>query len=395
MSDSLPASLAASIAPAPRELTLFDVLLLLKTNSRRVAAVTVGAGALAFGITFLFAPKFTAEVVFIPPQQQQGGLMGLLAGGALGGLAGGMAGGLGLKSQGEQWQSMAKSRTVLDGLIKRFDLVKRYDQEYIFKTRKKLESRTDVSLGKDGLITIDVEDVDPKVAAQMADAYIDELNKMNDALAIASANQRKTFFEGQLKEANEALIKAESALQAGGINASLLKVSPEAAVDVVGQLKAQEAASEIKLKILATRVTPDTPEYRDAQKELEGIRAKLAEANAKSAAGAATGTGDDYVRRYRDFKYAETLFELMAKQYEMARADEAMEGTDIQVVDHAFVPEWKSSPKRGIISVIAALLAFAGSVTWLLARASLSEARAHRPSLDETLRSLRAARWFR
>lgn len=385
----------AANAPTPREFTLFDVLLIIKKSSRRLLLVTVGAGVLALAGTFLIPPKFTAEVVFIPPQQPQGGVAGLLAGGALGSLAG-VAGGLGLKNNAEQWASLVKSRTVEDALIKRFDLLKRYDEEFVFRARNRLESRTSVTLGKDGLVKVEVDDTDPATAAQMADAYIEELQKLSDGLAVSDAAQRRVFFERQLKQANEVLVKAEMALQAGGINENLLKVSPDSAVALVGQLKAQEVAAQIKLDILGTQVTKETPEWRNAERELQGLRAQLAVANAKQAnAVTRAGTGDDYIRRYRDFKYAETLFELMARQYELAKVDEAKEGSFIQVVDHAMVPEWKSSPKRGIITVIVMLLTFAGAVTWLLVSASLDEAEALRPTLSETLRALRAARWIR
>lgn len=387
-------STEAEIQVTPREMTLFDVLLIIKQNSRRIALITVTAGALAVGGTFLIRPKFTAEVVFMPPQQQSG-LAGLLAGGALGNLSG-VAGSLGLKTSGEQWASMVKSRTVEDALIQRFDLRTRYDEEFIFRARDKLESRTNVSLGKDGLVTVAVEDTDPKVSAQMAEAYVEELQKLSDNLAVTDAAQRRVFFERQLKQANEALAKAESALQAGGVNANLLKVSPEAAVGLVGQLKALEAAAQIKLEVLSRRVTKDAPEWRDAQQELEGLRTQLAAANANQGQTAgATGTGDDYIRRYRDFKYAETLFELMARQYELAKVDEAKEGSLIQIVDHAVVPEWKSSPKRAVIAIIVTLLAFAGAVIQLLVRVAMADAQHEREGLRRTLSALRQARWFR
>jgi uncharacterized protein involved in exopolysaccharide biosynthesis len=385
---------AAPELPESREFTLFDLLLLLKKNSRRLLLNTVGVGVLAFGATYLIAPRFTASVKFLPPAQQQG-LAGLLGESALGGLAS-VAGGLGLKSTGEQWVGMLKSRAVEDNLIRRFDLEHRYRQQFMFKTRAKLEARTDVALGKDGIITIEVDDEDPTIAAHLADGYVEELQKLSNGLAIGEAAQRRVFFERELKQANETLLKAETALRTGGINESLLKASPETAADIVAQLKAQETAAQIRLDVLRSRVTQNSPEWRDAEQALSGLREQLAAANKASSSGNdGQGSGADYVRRYRDFKYAEALFELMAKQYELAKADEAREGSLIQVIDPAVVPEWKSSPKRLVIAAVAALFALALTIIRLLVKQAVNDARATRPSLATTLGALRATRWFR
>lgn len=381
-----------------RGFTLYDVLLTVKRHSRRVAVATVSAGAIAFGASMFMTPMYTARVTFLPPSQSDSAA-GMLMGG-LSGLAS-LAGGLGMKSSDEQWVGMLRSETVEDAMVRRFDLMKRYDAKFHFVARKRLEARTSVTLGKDGLVKVEVDDADPATAAQMASAYVEELQKLSDTLAITDASKRRQFFEGQLKQANDALVKAQVALEKGGISESLLKASPEAAVDVVGQLKAQETAAEIKMNVLRGRVTTSSPEWRDAVQELAAVRAQLAAASASSfreasASGpAASQGGADYIRRYRDFKYAETLFEMMARQYELAKLDEAKQGAFIQIVDHPTVPEWKSSPKRALIALVMAVVAFLVTLGHLLVRASLATARRNSPEVASTLEQLRAVRWFR
>lgn len=378
--------------------TLFDVLLTLKRHSRRLALVTLACGAMAFGATYLVQPKFTGTAKFMPPAaQQSSGLAGLLGGSGLGGLAGSLSGGG--KTTPDMWIGFMRSRTVEDAIIQRFDLVKRYRQEFQFKTRQMLESRTSASAGKDGLITVEVQDTDPEMAAKLANAYIDELQKLNDTLAVSDAAQRRLFFEQQLRQANESLVKAEAALRSTGVGESFLKASPEATADLVGQLKARELEAEIKASVLRSRVTENAPEWRQVQQELQSLRRQLQTAmNAPVPAGAASGaTASDggYLKRYRDFKYAETVFETMARQYELARIDEAKEGSLLQVVDRAVAPEWKSSPKRLLTALIAAVVGFALMMIRLLMRQSLSAACAANPSLSTTLAALQAARWFR
>jgi capsule polysaccharide export protein KpsE/RkpR len=225
----------------------------------------------------------------------------------------------------------------------------------------------------------------------MAAAYVQELSNLMSSLAVTEAQQRRMFFERQLKEAKDNMTKAEIALRAGGIEADIFKSSPQAAVTAVAQVQAQIAAQEVKLGAMRGYLTEAAPEFKQGLTELQALRAQLAKlesnqrdratpaastpgtaaagASAGAAAGASTGATSpdqpaiaggslsDYVSRFRDFKYFETLFELFAKQYEIARVDESREGAVIQIVDPAAVPEWKSKPKRGLIAVIATLAA--------------------------------------
>ena len=334
------------------EISLLDLLQVVLDNLKLLILVPLAAGLLALGITFLTPPTFTATTKFMPPQQQQSAAAAMLQNlGALGGLAGATGA---LKNPLDQYVAFVKSRTLQDALIDRFNLAERYDEKYRHDTRKTLEKNTAVAAGKDGLITIDLDDKDPIVAAQIANAYVEELGKMLNRLAVTESQQRRVFFEKQLVVAKDNLVKAEQGLKSSGVNSSALKASPQAAVEGLARLKASIAAQEVKLASMRGYLTESSPDFKQALTELFALRAQLTRAEKDEP----TSRGDsDYIAKYREFKYNETLFELFAKQYEMAKVDESREGAVIQVVDVAVAPERKSKPKRAIIAALVSLFA--------------------------------------
>jgi uncharacterized protein involved in exopolysaccharide biosynthesis len=336
------------------EISLLDLLQVVADNLRLLVLGPLATGLLALAITFAIPPTFTATTKFMPPQQQQSAAAAMLQGlGALGNLAGSASG---LKNPADQYVAFLKSRSVKDALIDRFKLTERYGEKFKQDARKELENNELIASGKDGLITIDASDKDPAFAAQLANAHVEELGKLLNRLAITEAQQRRLFFEKQLASAKENLVKAELSLKASGVNSSALKASPVAAVEGLARLQAGITAQEIKLASMRGYLTESAPDFKQAQTELAAMRAQLAHAEHEEPASVGASGGDsDYIAKYRDFKYFEALFELFAKQYEIARVDESREGTVIQVVDTAVAPELKSRPKRALIALATTL----------------------------------------
>ena len=329
------------------EISLLDLLQVVADNLRLLVLGPLVAGLLALGITFAIPPTFTATTKFMPPQQQQSGAAAMLSSlGALSGLAGAASG---LKNPADQYVAFLKSRSVQDALVDRFKLTERYDEKFKQDTRKTLEKNVQIAAGKDGLITIDVDDKDPQFSAQLANAHIEELGKLLNRLAVTEAQQRRVFFEKQLSNAKENLVKAEQALKASGVNSSALKASPAAAVEGLAKLKATIIAQEIKLASMHGYLTESSPDFKQAKTELTAMRAQMSRAENSEPLG--DSKDSDYIAKFRDFKYYETLFELFAKQYEMARVDESREGAIIQVVDTAQAPERKRKPQKALISI--------------------------------------------
>lgn len=371
---------------ADDEISLLDLALVLAENLRMLILVPLVAGLGALGISYLIVPTYTATTRILPPQQQQSAAATFLATqlGAFAGVAGAAAG---IRSAADTYAAMIKSRTVADRLVARFKLRELYQAKYDEDARKGLTSRTKITVGKDGLIVIDVDDHDAKRAADLANAYVEELHQLTQTLVVSEAAQRRLFFEKQLKQAKDELTKSEIALRASGISEAAIKTVPQSAIEALARLKAQVTAQEVKLAALRGYMTESNPEFKQAQQELAALRAQLGKAEQIDSTKA-TGAGAEYIAKFRDFKYYETLFDLMAKQYEVARLDEAHEGAVVQVVDAAIPPERKSKPNKTLIAVVTTLAVFFALVLGLFVRLGLHYA-ANEPRSAEKLARLR------
>ncbi|HUF81703.1 MAG TPA: Wzz/FepE/Etk N-terminal domain-containing protein [Burkholderiales bacterium] len=346
------------------ETSLLDLVLVIAEHLRLVVAVPLCVGLVALGVSFLIPPTYTATTKLLPPQQQQG-LMSMLAS-QLGALAGPAAAVAGVKNPSDVYVAMLKSRTIADRLIERFGLHRQNDLKFNEQASNGLRARTRVTSGRDGLIVVTVDDPSAERAAALANAYVEELSLMTQEVAITEASQRRVFFERHLKNSRDELMRAEVALRKAGINEATLNVVPSSAIEFVANLKARVTAQEIKLAVMRGSMTESSPEFMQASSELAAMRAQLAKAeqNDQSKAGE---RGAEYIPRLRNFKYHEALFEMMAKQYELARLDEAREGAVIQVIDKALPPQFKSKPNKTQIAVIATLVAFFLTVLALFA----------------------------
>lgn len=306
----------------------------------------------------------------MPPQQQQGLAASALASlGGLGALAGGVTG---MRTPADQYVGLMQSVTVADRIIAAFDLATVYDEELQVDCRAELARRSRFNVGKrDGLIEIQVQDTDPKRAADIANRYVEELKAMSSKLAVTEAQQRRNFFEEQLLKTRRDLTDAEHALGASGFGAGALRVEPRAVVESYARIRNEVAATEVRLRTMAATLSSNAPEVLQQRARLEALRAQLALVERAPQAG----SDSDYLERLREYKYREALFEVYARQFELARADEAREGALIQVVDTATAPERKVWPRRGMFTAFAMLVALvlgAVFVVWRERAADLS-----------------------
>lgn len=329
-----------------------------------LAPLTIGL--LALGAAYLVPPTYTATTTFLPPQQAQSTAAAALS--SLGSLAG--LAGSGIKTQADQYLAFLQSATVSDRMVDAFKLMDAYKAELRIEARERLARNVVMSIGKkDGVISIAVDDHSPQRAADMANRYVDELRRLTSTLAVTEAQQRRVFFEQQLEQARDKLTRAQMALQASGVDQGTLKAEPKSAAEAYARLRAEITAAEVRLASLRDGLADHTPEVRHQQAAITTMRAQLSRAEQP----ATSGGNADYVSRYREFKYQETLFELFARQYELARADESRDGALIQVIDVAQVPERKSKPRRGMIAIAATL----GAAVMLSVIVVLRAARRH------------------
>lgn len=333
-------------------ISLVDLLKVIAARWKSIGLAGALAGMLGLGGAMLLPPVYTARTLVMPPQQQNSAASALSSLGALAGLTGG-----GVKNTADQYIALLQSTTVSDRIIDRFKLLAVYDEDFKVDARKKLAKNVVIVSGKkDGLIAVEVEDKSPQRAADIANAYVDELRYMTNILAVSEAQQRRKFFEQRLEETKNKLVQTQLALQTSGFNAGTLRAEPKAAAEGYARIKAEVTAAEVRLESMRQMLTDHAPEVVQQQSVVSRLRAELARAEQKEPEGADAG----YIGRYRDYKYQETLFDLYAKQFEMARMDESREGALIQVVDVAQPPEKKSGPKRLMFALVAAVAAMLG-----------------------------------
>jgi tyrosine-protein kinase Etk/Wzc len=351
------------------EISLLDLLQVIVDNLRLLVLGPLVCGLAALCVSFAIPPTFTAKTQFLPPQQQQSSAASMLASfGALGGLAGAATG---LKSPADQYIAFMKSVSVQDALIERFKLLEKYEAKLKTDARMALTGSVRIASGKDGLISVEVDDKNPKLAADLANAHVEELRNLLGRLAVTEAQQRRMFFEKQLAQTKDNLAKADLALKSSGINSSVLKSSPALAVEAVARLKAVISVQEVKLGTMRNYLTESSPDFKQALSELASLKSQLIKAEKEEPASLAAS---DYVARYREFKYQETMFELFAKQFELAKVDESREGAVIQVLDFAESPERKAKPKKAIIAIIAALASGFALLLFVFIRNALNSA---------------------
>nr|WP_276597982.1 Wzz/FepE/Etk N-terminal domain-containing protein [Roseateles koreensis] len=365
--------------PENEGIDMLDLLTILASRWRLLLAAPVAVGAVAFGASYLIAPTFTAKTTFLPPQQQQSSAASALASlGALSGLAGGMAG---IKSPADQYVSLMQSVNVEDRIIDRFKLMEAYEAKYRFQARKELEQNVRISLGKkDGLISVEVDAKNPQVAADMANQHVAELRRLTSELALTEAQQRRAFFEAELKRTQLKLVEAQQILQSSGFNPGALKAEPKAAAEGYATLKAQATSAEVKLQTMRRGLADTAPEIQQQESLLGALKSQLAKLEGSNRD---PKNDSDYISRYREYKYQETLFELFSKQFEMARLDESREGALIQVVDVATPAEYKSKPKRALMAISFTFAAFFVLVIGLLSRHFWREAKTRREDTEK------------
>ncbi|HEY3705341.1 MAG TPA: GNVR domain-containing protein [Terracidiphilus sp.] len=360
----------ATSDPPRTDVRFLTLLLILAERWRLIAGAAVVASVIGIALALLLPVRYTAEVTIMPPAQQSSALTSALASefGGLGSIASLAGGGLGLKNQNDMYVSMFKSRVVEDALIHRFNLQQEYGKKFLSDTRKKFEKRASVEGGqKDGLIHIAVEDHDPRRAAEIANAYVDEFQTLSKHLAITEAGQRRVFLQGQVDETRKHLADAEDAMKNTEQKTGLISLDSQARalIESAAYMRAQIAAKQVQIDTMRAYATDQNAGLAQAQQELAALRAQMRKLTGSQDVdgmiipkGQVTEAGLEYVRKMRDVKYYEAEFALLSKQLELARLDEAREGSLIQVVDPAYPPDKRSFPQRTLMVLAAACAGF-------------------------------------
>jgi len=380
-------------------ITFTDLLIWLGERKKLIGSVTGAVAVVSVVVALLLPPIYTARTTFLAPgsQQQSGSAAALAALGSLGALSGGIA----AKTPDDLYVALLKSDSVQHGLDQRFNLRAHYDVETYEALRRALTNHVRVSADKkSGVISVEVDDKDAKFAADLANAHDLEVTKLLGRLAVSEAQLRRAFFEKQLQDTKENLVKAEQTLQAVQEKSGVIVLDKqaEALITNAALLRAQISEREVQLRVLRTSATDQNPAVIRLNSELRGLRAELA--RMESSQGGAPGSAVDlpvgripeaavdYVRARRELKLQEMLLEGMLRQYEIAKLDEAREGPVLQQVDVAQVPDFKSKPSRTLIVLASTLLSLLFVSTWVIVRRYFTTVRADDPAAASAWRNL-------
>ena len=380
-----PVATEKSASRAQTEISLLDITVLLVAHKRFIIRFVLGAAALAILMALLLPVRYEAKVVLMPPQQSSSMASALLGQiGNMGALTS-LAGGLGLKTPADMYVSLLTSRTVEDAMIQRFGLMAEYREKRMSDARQEFERRrTAVAGSKDGLIRVSVEDGDPKRAAELANGYVDEFRKLSASLAITEAARRRLFFDRELQQAKDDLTVSEEAMRKTQQSTGVLQIDSQARslIESAAVLRAQVVAKEVQIQSMKSYAAEDNPNLIVAKQQLDALQSQLQQIAGSQhdtgsgivlSKGRVTEAGMEYIRRLRDLKYNETVFELLAKELELAKLDEAREGEIVQVVDAAVPPDKHSSPHRTLIVIGMTILAFFVAVFWIIVRQGLEQ----------------------
>jgi uncharacterized protein involved in exopolysaccharide biosynthesis len=371
------------IAPEPKSFDLFDFLLIL-SEYRKTITLSIGIStAIGILICIFVRPTFTATAIILPPQQGQSlaTMMGQLS--ALASLAGAAGGNNAFKTPADMYIGILESRTIADNLISKYHLQELYKARGMEDARLALKNNSRFLAGKDGLIHINVEDHDPNRASELTNAYVDELYSMNSHLAITEAAQRRVFFDQELADEKSALGTAEEELKKTAQQTGIIHLGgqAESIIRSLAVLRAEIASREVEINSMRMFATEQNPVTVRIREEINALRQQLSKLENDPRSQELSDTVGisvermpavslEYVRKLRDVKYHETLYELLAKQYEAARIDEAKAAPVIQVVDRAVPPDKKSGPHRLWILLGCGLMGFViGYVVAIVTRA--------------------------
>jgi uncharacterized protein involved in exopolysaccharide biosynthesis len=340
---------------------MMDLLLVLARYNRLIIMLTLLGAVLAVTYVMLATKIYTAKTVLLPPQQESQNASALLS--SLGG--GGLAQ---LASGANLMLGVLASRTLADQVIQKYNLQSYYKQASLTGTQAALWGAASIKADKGGFITIEFSDKNPRLAAAIANAFVEELSKINQKVALTNAARRRLFFENQVKMTRDNLTAAEVELKRMQEKTGIILLDRQSgiALQAVASMRAEIASKEVELAAMRGYATEKNPNYQRLQEVISGLRTQLAKleqtntgrGDSKVSTGKLPETGLKYARAMRDLKEQEAKFEYLGKLLEGARIDESRDAPLIQVVDKAIPPEYPSKPNGLLILIIFTVLGF-------------------------------------
>jgi uncharacterized protein involved in exopolysaccharide biosynthesis len=299
-----------------------------------------------------------------------------------------------MKSTGALFLGVLRSRTVEDRLVDRFELRKVYGKTLAIDARKKLQDNTTVAEDRRaGIISVSVTDRDPKRAAALCNAYVEELDRLVVELNTSAAHRERVFLETRLRQVKQELDAASSELGDFSSKNATFNVTDQAKamVEAAAALQGQLIAAESELRGLQQIYTNENVRVRSVQARVAELREQLNKLGGippRPGEPVSSGSADDmlypslrklpilgttYIDLYRHVKIQEAVFETLTKQYELAKVQEVKEVPSVRVLDQAEIPERKSAPHRAVMVLVSMFLSLVGALALLWCRAAWAD----------------------
>ncbi len=373
------------------EIDLIELLMPLLENINFIIKITIYAFILSALISLILPKIYISSTTLLPPQTQSSISSQILN--QLGGLASGIS--LpGSKDMPELYKAFLQTNEVLDYVIEKNKLEEFYKEKDKENLRKILKNNLQVDIDrKSGIIKVSYLSKSPEMAFKTVSSFIEGLKKLNNKLAVTEASQRRLFYEEQLEKAKENLIEAEEDLKKFQLKTGSIKIDEEAkaAIEEVSIIRAQISAKEIQLKVMKSYVTPENPEYKTLVDEISALKEQLSKLQSKVpdddesklSTKKVSVYGIEYIRKIREFKFNEAMYELMLKQYESAKLDESRDASVIQTVENPEIPQKRYKPKRKIIVAVSTFTALFFAIIWIYLKIFIKNIKASNPVLKD------------
>lgn len=381
------------------EINLLELLRVIVRRKMLIIKICTAAIILSVCYSLTLDNVYTATNRFFPPQKEStsAAFSALLS--QAGGLAGLASGGLGGST--DLYMGILKSRSVFDAVIIRLDLQKEFKKKNLEDTRKAVEGVVKFKGSKEGIITVSADSKDPRKAALLANTFVDELTRRSIQLYLVKAGGERHFLEKRLEVVGLELKKAEDDLRSFQEKYKTFKVDTQATVAIEGiaRLKAEMVSKEVQLASLSNSRTGESSDVKALQAAISKLKSQMGvmvgSGGADSiipAAGNLPALGVEYLRKMRELKIQEAVFEQLTKQYEVAKINENKDSSTLQILDEAVAPSKKSKPKRSLIVLLSTFSAFLISIVSIFIQEHLSKLS---PEDAEIVRDIRRSLRFR
>ena len=336
---------------------ILDYIITLAKHKRLIISTVFVVSIIVIIVSLVMTPIYKAETRILTSQNDTSNAKAQLLG-DIGNLRNFIGDGIGIKTSDALYLELLRSNPILDGIIDKFKLMKLYDVKYRDDARDVLIDALDTNFDLfSGILTIGIEANNPKMAARLANAFVDELKNFIKKIAISKASQRRLFYEEQLKETKLALIVSEEDVKKFQEKTGAMRLESQATaiISSIESLRAQIASKEVEIKVMKAYATEQLPTLQAKQEELKGLKEELEKLEIKKGpynpdplmpAGRVPGVSLEYMRKIRNLKFNEASYEFIFKQYETAKIDESSNATIIQVIDKAEPPLMRIRPER-------------------------------------------------